>query len=179
LHLVSNARNLRAPPWRFNVRRIVPCLSFLVLLSACETTAEDIFGVGGGPGAVTQAQANGNWTFTLQRTTTLACSGALANGQVITASLAVGSDGTLNAGTSTWQNPPTTLIRPASGAIRLTDGVTDLFFSSSSGSSSAMELRGSMSSNGSFTGTITDPAPGFSPIFGTTGCEYTASGTKG
>jgi hypothetical protein len=41
-----------------------------------------------------------------------------------------------------------------------------------------MELRGTMTSVGTFTGTLTDPAPGFSPMFSVGGCEYTASGTK-
>jgi hypothetical protein len=41
-----------------------------------------------------------------------------------------------------------------------------------------MELQGTMSAAGSFTGTLTDPAAGFSQVFGTGGCEYTASGIK-
>jgi hypothetical protein len=178
LHLGA-VRNHACILGRSNVRRIVFCLSLLVLASACETTTDSIFGVPGGSGAVSQSQAAGNWVFTLQRTSTLACNGGLANGQLVTAHLDVGADGTVNTGTSTWQNPPTTLVRPISGTIRFTDGFTDLFLSSSSGSASAMELRGTMSSSATFSGTLTDPAPGSSPIFGTSGCEYTASGTKG
>ena len=156
------------------------CLCLLLFASACETTTDDIFGIGGGGGAVTQAQAAGSWSFTVQQTGTLACTGgALPNGQILTASLDVASDGTINPSTSSWQNPPTTLIRPLTGSVRLTDGFTDLFLSSSAGSTSAMELRGTMSSNGTFSGTLTDPGPGFTPMFGTSGCEYTASGTKG
>jgi hypothetical protein len=162
------------------VRPAFLCLCLLLLASACETTTDDIFGVGGGGGAVTQAQAAGAWTFTVQQTGTLACTGgALPNGQILTAQLDVASDGTLNAGTSSWQNPPTTLIRPLTGSVRLTDGFTDLFLSSSVGSTSAMELRGTMSSNGTFSGTLTDPGPGFTPMFGTSGCQYTTSGVKG
>ena len=162
------------------MRPVLLRLSLLVLVSACETTTEDIFGIGGGGGAITQAEASGDWSFTLQKTGTLACSGgALSNGQILTVHLDVASDGTINASTSSWQNPPTTLVRPLSGTVRLTDGFTDAFLSSSVGSASAMELRGTMSSNATFSGTLTDPGPGFTPMFGTSGCEYTASGIKG
>lgn len=161
------------------MRRIVLCLAVLAFSSACENTTDPIFGVGTGGNAITQAQASGNWSFTLQQTTTLACTGALSNGQILTVHLDIASDGTVNAGTSTWQNPPTTLLRPVTGSIRFSDGFADLFLSSSGGSSSEMELRGTMTSSATFSGTLTDPAPGFSPIFGSSGCEYTATGTKG
>jgi hypothetical protein len=162
------------------VRSITLCLVVLCLASACETSTDTIFGTGGGGGAVTQAQVAGNWSFTLTRTTTLACTGgALSDGQVISAHIDVGTDGTLNSATSSWANPPNTFVRPLSGSVRLADGVTDLILNSSSGSTSAMELRGTMGSNSTFSGTLTDPAAGFSPVFGTGGCEYTTAGTKG
>jgi hypothetical protein len=41
-----------------------------------------------------------------------------------------------------------------------------------------MELRGTMTATSTFTGTLTDPAPGFSPMFSVGGCEYSTSGTK-
>jgi hypothetical protein len=97
----------------------------------------------------------------------------------VTAHLDIAADGTVNTGTSSWQNPPTTLVRPLSGAVRLSDGFTDLILSSSPGSSAAMELRGTIASNATFSGTLTDPAPGFTPMFGSSGCEYTATGAKG
>jgi hypothetical protein len=179
LQLSIAKRNPR-PIRRLSVRPLALCLILLAFTSACETTTDSIFGIGGGGGAVTQAQVAGNWTFTLTRTTTLACTGgALTDGQVITAHIDVGSDGTLNSTTSSWENPPSTFVRPLSGAVRFTDGVTDLVLTSSAGSNSAMELRGTVSSNTTFSGTLTDPAAGFSPMFGTSGCEYTATGTKG
>lgn len=164
-----------------HLRSIVLCLAVLVSTAACETSTDNLIGIGGnGGGAVTQAQAAGDWSFTVTKTTTLACSGgSLADGQVLTAHLDVLTDGTLNATTSSWQNPPTTLIRPLTGTVRFADGFSDLFFSSSSGSASAMELRGTVSSSGTFTGTLTDPAPGFSPMFSVSGCEYSTSGSKG
>lgn len=180
LHLPAPKRNLRRF-WRLKVPRIATCLTLLVIATACETSTDNLIGIGGGGGgAVTQAQVAGDWSFTVRKTTTLPCTGgSLADGQILTSHLDAGSDGTINAGTSNWQNPPTTLIRPLSGAVRLTDGFTDLILSASAGSASAMELRGTLASSGTFTGTVTDPGPGFTPMFGSSGCEYTAAGTKG
>jgi len=113
----------------------------------------------------------------LTRTSALGCtSGSLTSGQVLTAHLDVQADGTIATATSNWQNPPTTVVRPLTGAVTLTTGFTDLFMSPSAGSSAAMELRGTMSSAGSFTGTLTDPAPGSFQVFGA--CSYTAAGIK-
>jgi len=158
------------------VRRIVLLLTLLVSVAACETSTDPFIGFGGTPG-ITQAQADGNWSFTVQQTSTLGCTtGSLANGQVLTATMDVLADGTLAASTSFWQNPPTTVVRPLSGSIILTSGFTDLFMAAASGSSAAMELRGTMTSVGSFSGTLTDPAPGSFQVFGA--CSYTATGSK-
>ncbi|HEV7837036.1 MAG TPA: hypothetical protein VGO75_03145, partial [Gemmatimonadaceae bacterium] len=139
-------------------------------------------GFGGTPGggAITQSEAAGNWSFTVRRTTTLACSGgSLSDGQVLTAFLDVLSTGSLSASTSSWQNPPNTTVRPLSGSVRLTDGLADLILSSAVGNTgSGMELRGTATSGGTFTGTLTDPAPGLTPMFSVSGCEYSTTGTK-
>lgn len=163
-----------------HLRSIVSCLAILISTVGCETSTDGLIGIGGpGGGAVTQAQVAGDWSLTVRKTTTLPCSGgSLADGQVLTVRMDVLTDGTLNSTTSSWQNPPTTLIRPLSGTVRLTDGFADLFLTASSGSASAMELRGTVSASGTFTGTLTDPAPGSSPMFSAGGCEYTTSGTK-
>ncbi len=157
------------------MRPAVFCLTLLLTVAACETSTDPFIGFGGTPG-ITVAQATGNWSFTVQRTSALGCSsGSLANGQVLTASLNVLTDGTL-ATTSFWQNPPTTIVRPLSGSISLGTGISDLFMAASSGSTAAMELRGTMTSAGSFSGTLTDPAPGSFQVFGA--CSYTATGNK-
>jgi hypothetical protein len=163
-----------------HLRTIGFCLAVLVSTGACENSAGTLIGIGGqGGGAITQTQAAGDWSFTVRKTTTLACSGgSLADGQVLTVHMDVLSDGSLNATTSSWQNPPTTVIRPLSGSVRFTDGFADLFLSSATGSASGMELRGTIGSNGTFSGTLTDPAPGFSPMFSAGGCEYSTNGTK-
>jgi hypothetical protein len=162
------------------VRPIGICLSLLLLSVACENSTDPLIGFGGtGGGTITQAEAAGSWSFTVRKTATLPCSGgALPDGQIITAQLNVAADGTVSATTSSWQNPPTALVRPISGLVRLSDGFTDLFLSASSGSTSAMELRGTITATSTFTGTMTDPAPGSAAVFSAGGCEYTTTGTK-
>ncbi|MDP9205833.1 MAG: hypothetical protein M3P12_10315 [Gemmatimonadota bacterium] len=158
------------------MRPIVVRLTLLLAVAACETSTDPFIGFGGTP-EISQAQATGNWSFTVQRTSTLGCTaGSLADGQVLTATLNVLADGTLATATSSWQNPPTTVVRPLSGSVNLTSGFTDLFMAASTGSSAAMELRGTMTSTGSFSGTLTDPAPGSFQVFGA--CSYTAAGNK-
>jgi hypothetical protein len=159
-----------------------PIAFFLVVLvssASCENST-DLIGVGGGGGgAVTQAEASGDWSFTVRKTGTLPCSGgSLADGQVLTAHVDVLTDGTVSGATSTWQNPPATVVRPLTGNVRLADGFSDFIFSAGTGSGAGMELRGTLGSSGTFSGTLTDPAPGLSPMFSVGGCEYTTTGTK-
>jgi hypothetical protein len=161
------------------VKRSVLWLTTMVLFAGCENSAEPLPATFGGGGTITAAQATGNWTFTLQRTTTLPCSTApLANGTLIVSRIDVLSDGTVDS-RSTWVNPVSGTIQPLGGSVRLSDAFADLFLAAPAVRPSAqMELRGTMTSAGGFTGTVTDPAPGFTQIFGTGGCEYTALGTK-
>jgi hypothetical protein len=164
-----------------NVRPIALPLTLLVLAIACENSKDPfLFGIGGGGGgAVTQVQASGNWSFSVRKTTTLACTGgSLADGSILPAHLDVLADGTLNTSTSTWQNPPSAVVFPLTGTVSLSTGAAGLIFSGGSGSGSGMELRGTISPTGSFTGTLSDPAPGLSPMFSAGGCEYATSGTK-
>ncbi len=161
------------------MRPILFCLTLAVLTNACETSVDPLIGFGGnGGGPITQAQASGDWSFTVRKTSTLPCTGgSLAEGQVLTAHLDVLTDATVNGSTSSWQNPPGT-VHPLSGLVRFSDGSTDLTLRASAGSASAMELIGTMTASNTFTGTLTDPAPGFSPVYSAGGCEYTTSGTK-
>ena len=155
------------------------CLIVLGLTAACETTTDPFIGeTGGGGSPITQTQAAGDWSLTVIQNTALPCTGgAIANGSVIVAHFDVQVDGTMNATTSRWASPTGT-VGPLFGTARLSDGFTDAFLSPSSGSSAAMELRGTISPTGTFSGTLTDPAPGFSPMFSASGCQYNTSGTK-
>ena len=189
-HFIALWRSLTAnelhhsPPMRnpgsrlrsVHVRSTVLCLTLLVSLAACETSADSLIGIPGG-GGITAGQATGNWSFTVQPNSALSCtSGTLAAGQVLTAHLDVLSDGTLTTAASFWQSPSSATERPLTGAVNLTTGFTDLFFVASPGSSAAMELRGTMTSGGTFTGTLTDPAPGSFSVFGA--CSYTTGGVR-
>jgi len=155
------------------VRSIAIVLSLVVLTAGCEQSTDPfLFGVGGS-GGLTQAQATGNWSFVVTQSALACATGSLANGQAITTNLAVLTDGTLST-SSFWQSPLSTASLTISGTITLGTGITDLFLSSSSGAE--MELRGTMTSTGTFTGTLTDPAAGFLPVF--SACAYTTTGTK-
>ena len=160
-----------------HLRPIFICLALLVSTAGCENSTDPLLGIGGGGGALTATEATGNWSFTLQRTTTFPCTGALANGQVITAHLVVLSDGTV-ASTSSWQNPLSGSVNQLGGTVSLTNGAIDLTFGATVGS--AMELfPGVMSSTGTVAGaTLTDPAAGFSQVFGTDACQYSVTATK-
>jgi hypothetical protein len=158
------------------VKRFVLCLSTMVLFAACENSTDPLGGFIGGGGALTQAQATGNWSFTVQRTTTFpACTNPLASGSVITARLDVLADGTL-AGTSSWLNPISLAVLALSGSVDLTNGASTLHFAASG--PAQMEILGTMTASGGLAGTLRDPEPGFSQVFGTGGCEYTATGIK-
>lgn len=165
------------------MKRILFSVALTALVIACESSTDPIDGVGGpgpGGGAITQAQASGNWSLTLTRTTTLTCTGgSLPNNQLIFAHLDVLNTGVLTTSTSTWQASPSTTIRPLAGTARFSDGFADVaLFASATNTSSRMELRGTLTSTETFTGTLTDPDPGFTPVFSATGCEYTVSGVK-
>jgi len=163
------------------VRPITLTMTLLAIATGCENSKNPfLFGIGGGGGgAVTQAQATGNWSFTVRKTTTLPCTGgSLADGSVLTAHLDVQTDGTLITSTSNWQNPPSTVVFPLRGAVALSTGAADLIFSGGGASGSGMELRGTITPTGTFTGTLTDPGAGLTPMFSAGGCEYSTSGTK-
>ena len=159
------------------MKRLVLSLTTIVLFNACETSTNPLDGLLGGGGGLTAAQATGNWSFTLSRTSTLACSPpALASGVVISAHLDVLSDGTV-ATTSSWLNPISSAVEPLTGSVDLTSGATSLFFAISG--SAAMELvPGTITSSGTVTGTLTDPGAGLAPVFASDGCQYSVSGIK-
>jgi hypothetical protein len=160
------------------VRRAALLLCMISLTTACETSTDPLDGIIiGGGGAITPAQASGSWTFTLQRTSNFPCTGALASGQGIPAFIDVATDGTLTSGSS-WQNPISGAVEPLSGTVGLSNGALRLTFGASAGS--AMELTsGTMTSSGTVTtATITDPSAGFTQVFGSDACQYTASAIK-
>ena len=165
------------------MKRILYAATFTALLAGCEASTDPIDGVGGGGpggGAVTQAQASGNWSFTLRRTNTLTCTGgSLPDNQIMLAHFDVTNTGTLSTATSTWQASPPGTVRALAGTLSFSTGLADLtLFPSATNTSTAMELRGTVTAAGTFSGTLTDPAPGFTPVYSGNGCAYTATGLK-
>lgn len=162
------------------MRPISIALVLLVLTAACENSNDPfLFGQGGGGGgAVTQAQITGNWSFTINKTATLPCTGgSLNDGTRLSAHLDVLADGTLTSA-STWTNPSSGAVAPLSGRVTVTNGVTDLTMSGGGATTSGMELTGTMSPSGTFNGTLHDPQAGLTPMFSAGGCEYATAGTK-
>jgi hypothetical protein len=153
------------------VRSIVLCLALLASVAACESTTDPFIGFGG-TGA-TPGQVSGNWTFTLHPTTGCG-TGSLADGQTMTAHFDVLTDGTVSSGTSTWLAG--TASGSISGSINLNSGVTTPPLALTASTGSAMELAGTFSSSGSFSGTLSDPRAGSFPVFSS--CSYTTTASK-
>jgi hypothetical protein len=165
------------------MKRILLSVALATALTACEGTTDPFGGVGGGgggSGAITQAQASGDWSVTLRRTTTLSCSGgSLPENQVLLLHLDVVNNGTLTTATSTWRASPSATVRALAGTVNFTSGATNLtLFASATNATSGMELTGTLTAGGTFTGTVVDPAAGLTPVFSGNGCEYTATGVR-
>jgi hypothetical protein len=152
------------------VRSIVLGLALIASVAACETSTDPFFGFGAT--GVTAGQVSGNWAFTLHPAS--GCpTGSLPDGQALTAHLDVLADGTVTSGTSTWQAAGA--AGSVSGSINLSSGVTTtLALTATTGS--AMELAGTFTSTGSFSGTVGDPRSGSFPVFSV--CNYTTTATK-
>jgi hypothetical protein len=156
------------------VRQTLFSLFLLLTVVGCENSTDPFTGFEG-TGGLSQTQAAGNWTFTVHPGS-FCGAGSLTNNTQLTAHLDVLVSGSVASATSFWQNPPTTVIRPLTGNITLTNGNVLLTLGASTGSSSAMEMQGVMSAAGSFSGTLGDPNPGSQPVFSV--CNYTATGNK-
>lgn len=162
------------------MKKILYMAALTALVTGCEGSTDPIEGIGGdgpGGGAITQAQATGDWTFTLDRTTATCSSGSLPDNQVLIAHLDVISNGTLVGTTSGWRASPSTTVRGLDGTLRFNDGFANLILRGSA-ANTGMELRGTLTSAGAFNGTLSDPAAGLLPVFGSGACAYTATGVK-
>lgn len=166
------------------MRRILYMSALTIFLAGCEASTDPLDGVGGGPpgsGAITQAQATGDWAFTLDRTSTTCSSGSLPDNQLLIAHLDVISSGSTTGSllgtTSGWRASPSTTVRGLDGTLRFNDGFGALFLRGTT-NGTAMELRGTFTAGGGFSGTLSDPAAGSLPVFGTGACAYNAAGVK-
>lgn len=162
------------------MNRILYIVALATLVTGCESSTDPIDGIGGegpGTGSITRAQATGDWTITLDRTSAACSAGSLPDNQVILADLDVFSNGTLTATTSGWRASPSTTVRGLDGTLRFSDGFANLILRGST-AGTGMELRGTLTADGGFTGTLSDPAAGLLPVFGSGACAYTATGVK-
>ena len=164
------------------MRRILYAAAVVAAIG-CGETGDPIGGVGGpgsGGGAITQAQASGDWSVTLQRTNTLTCTGgSLPNNQVLLMHLDVVSNGTLTPATSTWRASPSATVRALAGTVNFSTGLTNLsLYASATNTTSRMDFSGTLTAAGALSGTVTDPDPGATPVFSGNGCEYNATGVK-
>ncbi len=119
---------------------------------------------------------SGEWTFVLDRTTATCPSGSLPDNQVLLAHLDVLSNGSLTTVTSNWQAPPG-VIRGLDGGVSFTTGFATLILRGSA-SNTAMELAGTFTSDGDFTGGLSDPRAGSFPVFSSGSCAYTVTGVR-
>jgi len=163
------------------VKRILYSAALLGVITGCEASTDPIDGIGGdgpGGGAITQTQATGDWSFLLDRQTTTCPAGSLPDNQVILAHLDVLSNGTLTTVTSNWQAPPAGTVRTLDGGISFTSGVATLALRGSA-ANTAMQLSGTFTAAGGFSGTVSDPRAGSFPVFSSGSCAYSATGVKG
>jgi hypothetical protein len=166
------------------VKRILYLAATTALLAGCEASTDPLDGVGGGPpggGAITQAQASGEWTLTLDRTSTSCSVGSLPDNQVLIADLDVISNGSTTGSllgtTSGWRTSQSAAVRDLDGTLSFSSGFATLVLRGST-AGTGMELRGTFTSAGAFTGTLSDPSAGLLPVFGSGACAYNASGVK-
>lgn len=141
--------------------------------------SSDLAGLGqtGQKLAITPAQAGGTWNFTLIRDVTACSGGGAPNGSVVVARFEFAQDGTIVEGGSFWRVAASTAMRPITGSVRLSDATLDLRLIGDVAEAGS-RLTGLMDKAGTFTGRIADPAPGLTPVFGATPCDYTVTGTK-
>lgn len=161
------------------MKRLMFGIGLIASITACESTTDPIDGVGGdgpGGGAVTQAQVSGDWSFLLDRTTATCPTGSLPDNQILLAHLDVLSGGTVTAVTSFWQAAPGA-TRSLDGGVSFATGFSTLILRGSA-ANTAMELQGTFTTNGTFSGTLTDPRAGSFPVFSSGSCSYTVAGTK-
>jgi hypothetical protein len=89
------------------------------------------------------------------------------------------NNGTLTTATSTWRVSSSATVRALAGVVTFSTGRTDLtLYPSATNTASGMDLSGTLTAAGSFSGTVTDPSASLTPVFGGTGCEFTATGVK-
>jgi autotransporter translocation and assembly factor TamB len=155
------------------VDQIRHLLAGVCLLAACGGDG------GSGPAAtLTADQVAGAWTFVLSDESAH-CGGA-AGGGPISVRLSGTSDDVigdvLNFPADDWGGSPATTFGQVTGHINLATGRLDLRVWKGVLVNGAA-LEGRVRSDRTFTGTLTDPRPGFGPVFVTGSCRFTVTGS--
>ena len=155
--------------------RVIKSRSVAVVLFAIALAAGAGCSSSSGPkDVVSLAQVNGLWVLPFTRTANCVVAGSVSGGTLY-AQMTFQSDGA-SSSDHRWGFTSTTVSRIATGSVALATGHLELTLISGS---AASLLSGNVSATGTFTGTIFDPAPGHQPVLSLSGCEYSATGSKG
>lgn len=128
-----------------------------------------------GPGKLTDAKVNGAWEFTLTKTTS--CSALAINGDFY-ATLDFQGDVEIGNTVSKWTNTKTVPDRyNLIGNIQYNTGETELRFWQVVLNTGVL-VEGTTRADGTFTGTGTDPIPGYRPFLSSPSCIYSVVGRK-
>jgi hypothetical protein len=125
-----------------------------------------------GPSGITAAQITGTWDMN--------ATGCLSGNLPVR--LSASSDGALTSAVNAWTNSePAGFFRPLDGTVALATGAAEFHMWSDASHDAAMLFVGTLSADGSLTGTVADPMTGHAPVFHFSGgpdCTATATGHR-
>ena len=128
-----------------------------------------------GPAGLTSTAVNGSWEFTLTRTAS--CSPLALQGTFY-ATLDFYDSKDVSNTVSKWSNSKSVPDRfNLIGNTNFKTGTTELRFWQVI-LDTGFIMNGTLASGGTFSGTATDPIPGYKPYLSSPSCSYTVSGRK-
>ncbi len=144
------------------VSRLAP-VAALVLLLACG-------GDSTGSSELAASDVSGTWD--------LNATGCL-NGD-LPVKLSASSSGALTSAVNTWTNDESFgFFRPLEGTVDLSSGAAEFHMWADGSHNAAVLFVGTLHSDGSLTGTVSDPMPGYGPIFHLSGGPACTSDVTG
>lgn len=152
--------------------RSIVCTALLVataaILTACGSDSS-------GPSGLTPSQVNGVWTVTGVPRPAI-CGNQTATTSV-TMTLAFQANGETGDVGSSWRYGSSSLQRLAQGQVDYASGAVSLHLWGVP-NESALRLTGTFAGDGSFTGLLREPAPGYDTIFLFGTCEWDVTGQR-
>lgn len=125
-----------------------------------------------GPSGLTAATVTGTWDLNV--------TGCLTGDLPVRLSAA--SDGALTSAVNAWTNDESLgFFRPLDGTVTLSSGAAEFHMWSDAQHTDALLFTGTLTSAGALSGTVTDPMPGYGPIFHFSGgaiCTAAATGHR-